>query len=528
MPDVDALTRDIDKIRSAMWDEFRPTVLSKGMFFPDKARLIRAVKIYSVKECREMMVWESSSDVYKVVCRRWFTGCTWMMCARKKKINMWVVGKYIGTHNCEMDTFSENHFNLDVDLISLVLIPHIEVSIRYVFWAFKPSIDGFVHCRPIISIDDTHVYGKYDIKLLIAVAIDANRQIFPLDFAICANESQETWTLFLNHLKEHVVKQSQEPYAYHRDCVRHLKANFQKTCPNKDLHDLMWMAATGHQECKFRRRMESIRQEDERAYDWLMRYELDKWTLHADGGRRWGTLTTNVPESFNSLLKSAREFPVTAMVQMSFKQMAERFVERNRGASELMERGIEFMPIPMKIFEKYRRRTHWHSFLQYCNERNIFEVRTVIHQNQGNTTHTINLCSCGKWSIYHVSCSHAMKFFQHTGFAATQYVDKKYSAAAYLNTYSGQLQQVGTEHYWQPEPFKMVCNKEYLRKLQVQKRTRIRNQMDVGDTIYAHKCGICSQTGHDCRKCPSAGLGVGGNPAPGGSSSNVPNNQGYT
>ncbi|XP_070016991.1 uncharacterized protein [Nicotiana sylvestris] len=240
-----------------------------------------------------------------------------------------------------MDTFNGNHFNLDIDLISLVLIPHIEASIRYkikecitavhqehghtitkrkaylgdkrafeivygnwnksfvdlprymaalqqfnpgtvvewklerilgkpeytfnyVFWAFKPAIDGFSHCRPVISIDGTHVYEKYDIKLLIVVAVDANGQIFPLDFTICANENQETWTLFLNYLKEHVVKQRssicqisdrhggvlssvenlfawQEPYAYHCYYVRHLKVNFQKARPNKDVHDLMWM-----------------------------------------------------------------------------------------------------------------------------------------------------------------------------------------------------------------------------------------------------------------------------------------------
>ncbi|XP_070035669.1 uncharacterized protein [Nicotiana tomentosiformis] len=168
-----------------------------------------------------------------------------------------------------MDTFSGNHFNLNADLISLVLIPHIKASIRYkikeciisihqecgctitkrkaflgckgafeiiygnwdksfaslprymtalqhfnpetvvewklernpgiqehifkyVFWAFKPAIDGFLHCRPVISIDGTHVYRKYDIKLLIAVAVDANGSIFPLVFAICANENQET------------------------------------------------------------------------------------------------------------------------------------------------------------------------------------------------------------------------------------------------------------------------------------------------------------------------------------------------
>jgi len=95
----------------------------------------------------------------------------------------------------------------------------------------------------------------------------------------------------LNHLKEHIVKQRsgiclisdrhggilcsvlrvwQESYAYHRYYVRHLKANFQSAYPNKDLHDLMWMATTDYQECKFKRRMELIRQEDPEADHWLM------------------------------------------------------------------------------------------------------------------------------------------------------------------------------------------------------------------------------------------------------------------
>ncbi|XP_075100436.1 uncharacterized protein LOC142176474 [Nicotiana tabacum] len=169
MPDVDALTRDIDEIRTAMWDESRARVLSKGMLFPDKARLTRAVLMYSVKEYREITTHDSSPDVYKVVCRRWFTGCNWMMHARKKKINMWVVGKYIGTHNCEMDTSNGNHFNLNVDLISLVLIPHIEVSIRNKIKECITSVHheygctitkrkAFLGCKRAFEI----IYGNWD------------------------------------------------------------------------------------------------------------------------------------------------------------------------------------------------------------------------------------------------------------------------------------------------------------------------------------------------------------------------------
>ena len=61
-----------------------------------------------------------------------------------------------------------------------------------VFWAFGLCIRGFRHCRPMISIDATHLYGKYKGKLLIAMAIDDNNEIYPLAFAVVESESTES------------------------------------------------------------------------------------------------------------------------------------------------------------------------------------------------------------------------------------------------------------------------------------------------------------------------------------------------
>ena len=38
------------------------------------------------------------------------------------------------------------------------------VEFDYIFWIFGPSIEGFKHCRHVISIDGTHLYGKYEGK----------------------------------------------------------------------------------------------------------------------------------------------------------------------------------------------------------------------------------------------------------------------------------------------------------------------------------------------------------------------------
>ncbi|XP_059315746.1 uncharacterized protein LOC132066454 [Lycium ferocissimum] len=142
---------------------------------------------------------------------------------------------------------------------------------KFFFWAYKPSIDGFKSCRPVISIDGTHLYGKYEMKLLIAVGIDANNNIFPLAYAIVARESFESWTWFLVLLWRHTVRERQgiglisdrhqgilqcvqthdwlqPPSTHHRFCVRHLKSNFNKKFLNGDLENLMWLAATSTEE----------------------------------------------------------------------------------------------------------------------------------------------------------------------------------------------------------------------------------------------------------------------------------------
>ncbi|KAL0296822.1 UNVERIFIED_CONTAM: hypothetical protein Sradi_6734300 [Sesamum radiatum] len=63
----------------------------------------------------------------------------------------------------------------------------------YVFWAFKPCIDGFQFSRKIISVDGTHLYTKYKHKLLIAAAMDGNQQVLPLAFAIVDEETYPSW-----------------------------------------------------------------------------------------------------------------------------------------------------------------------------------------------------------------------------------------------------------------------------------------------------------------------------------------------
>ena len=62
-------------------------------------------------------------------------------------------------------------------------MPNAEIF-QCVFWSFKPSIEGFEHCRLILNIDGTHLYEEYKCTLLIVMGCDGNNRLFPLVFAI--------------------------------------------------------------------------------------------------------------------------------------------------------------------------------------------------------------------------------------------------------------------------------------------------------------------------------------------------------
>ena len=144
-------------------------------------------------------------------------------------------------------------------------MPNTEIFQR-MFWSFKPSIEGFEHCRLKMSIDGTHLYGKYKGKLFIAMGCDENNQLFSLTFAIIEGENTDSWGWFLACIRNRVTQRTGicvisdkhpgikaamtdphlgwvAPSSYHRICMRHLASNFMTRFKDKLLKNLVCRAA---------------------------------------------------------------------------------------------------------------------------------------------------------------------------------------------------------------------------------------------------------------------------------------------
>ncbi|KAL0385460.1 UNVERIFIED_CONTAM: hypothetical protein Sradi_2940300 [Sesamum radiatum] len=235
--------------------------------------------------------------------------------------------------------------------------------IGYVFWAFKPCIEGFKFCRNIISVDGTHLYTRYKHKMLIAATMDGNQQVLPLAFAIVDDESYASWKWFLQQLSRHVIRgrrgvclisdrhagiikavnESSEfvpPNGVHRYCLRHVCSNFNSHHKNIVLKDLCWRAGSEYQIRKFNRIMEEIKGHKLEAFTFLDRINKEKWTASHDGGWRCGILTTNMSECINGVLKGARRLPVTAIVEITLQRTAHYFRERALRCCDVEQRAI--------------------------------------------------------------------------------------------------------------------------------------------------------------------------------------------
>jgi hypothetical protein len=116
------------------------------------------------------------------------------------------------------------------------------------FVAVRACVDGFLAgCRPYLGVDSTHLTGKYKGQLATATSIDGHNWMYPVAYGIFGKETKSNWAWFMAQLKRAVgtpcgltihtdackglayaVNKVFKGDAEHRECFRHLMANFRK------------------------------------------------------------------------------------------------------------------------------------------------------------------------------------------------------------------------------------------------------------------------------------------------------------
>ncbi|XP_058784186.1 uncharacterized protein LOC131658956 [Vicia villosa] len=102
------------------------------------------------------------------------------------------------------------------------------VIFHRLFWAFRPCVQGFAYCKPILQIDGTWLYGKYKETLLMAVAQDRNSNIFPVAFALVEGETAGDRHASIEIVYNNPANGWQNPPSTHVYCIHYIAQNFMR------------------------------------------------------------------------------------------------------------------------------------------------------------------------------------------------------------------------------------------------------------------------------------------------------------
>ncbi|XP_057745725.1 uncharacterized protein LOC130963636 [Arachis stenosperma] len=365
------------------------------------------------------------------------------------------------------------------------LVPDIRVLHR-VFWSFYPCIRAFRHCKPVVQVDGTHLYGKYKGCLLVAVSQDGNNNIVPIAFAIVEGETSDAWHFFLSNLRQHVVTRDgvglisdrhdsirsaversngawSPPRAFHMFCIRHIESNFLRKFKAPYLQKLIVNIGYSRTTREYQMRYERLKERGEAYTNWLDRIPREQYALAFDGGYRWGHMTTNLVECINSVLKGARNLPVTALVKATFYRLNELFTRKRAEAEARISAGLVFSEM----------------------------VTTKLNANQrasGNIQ--ARVCVLRKSEV-------GWKVF----------VNDVYKMDQIRRVYRARFRPLGNPATWPAYHGPRFVGNPFLRRVAKgrPKMTRFLNEMDTRMLRRPRQCKQCGAEGHSRSRCRQSG-----------------------
>ncbi|CAH9103674.1 unnamed protein product [Cuscuta europaea] len=370
------------------------------------------------------------------------------------------------------------------------------------FWSFKASIDGFCHCLPVVSVDGTHLYGKFKGVLLVAVTMNANREIFPLAYGVVESENANSWSWFLQSVMEGVVGRDRPvciisdrhagiesafrnvpelllSQVSKRYCLCHIQSNFMTKFRNTELKKLCWQAGSTPIRNEFHDYMQQIRGINASAFAYLNEIDVERWTLSYDDGWRYSILTTNLSESFNHILKGCRTLPITALIKATFDKVVQLFPDqRNTGAMWHQAGYLYPQNIWKELLERSQQR-HLSTVLPHNRRAGIYSVTIRKHQPV-----TVNLsrreCDCGYWKQNGMPCVHAYAICHFLRITADQLIPEVYTLNAYIQTYATDIMPIQDLNDF-PDNQYIILPPKNRRSVQLgrSQRTRFQNEMDL-------------------------------------------------
>ncbi|XP_074296731.1 uncharacterized protein LOC141627294 [Silene latifolia] len=356
---------------------------------------------------------------------------------------------------------------------------------------------------------------------LVAVGKDGNNNIYPIAWAVVEVENGATWSWFLKLLVEDLGKEEGEgltfmsdrqkglvdalklvtPKAEVRYCVRHIWANFKLQFTGQLYKDTFWSAARCTTKAEFTRHMEGMKLLLGAAHAYLAAIPPQTWSRHAfTPNCKSNLLLNNICETFNAVLKDARDKPILTHMEWMRRYVMKRHSEKREGCKS-------WEGTHMPYVEKYMKWAEEEARLGTVLEGLNYEYEVDYRREQHAVKLRDKTCTCYHWQLTGLPCPHAIACIVKNRGNPRMYVDEAYSKVTYLRAYGQSISPMPGVKQWDrvgldepvPPPYRKLPgrpNKKKRRKeagegtSQVVKRPR-----------RQRACGNCGVLGHNTKTC---------------------------
>ena len=289
------------------------------------------------------------------------------------------------------------------------------------------------------------------------------------------------------------------PHAEHRQCARHIYANFKKKWNSLHYKSLFWGAAGTTIQSKFYSKMNLIGNMDQEAKQWLVDRNPSSWSrCFFKMDRGCAAFENGISESYHNTIRIARGKPIITMLEEIRVYLMQRLHSMHNLASNLVDtitpsvrKNIEHLKDIQRYWEVYP-----------CGD-NTYEVR------KGDAAFGVNIekreCTCKWWDLCGIPCVHAVAAF---GFLKTDPVlgvSAWYSKRMWLNAYSYFIRPVGGSAMWpcttDEPPLPPILRKMpgRPRKLRIKHVTERVNVISRSGRMMT--CSNCWEKGHNKKTC---------------------------
>ncbi|CAI9303419.1 unnamed protein product [Lactuca saligna] len=366
-------------------------------------------------------------------------------------------------------------------------MPDYTIYFSRMYVCIKGVKDGWIEgCRRVIGVDGCFLKGICRGELLSAIGRDANNHIYPIAWAVVAVENKETWKWFLNLLLKDInmgngagltllsdqhkglieAVKERVPDAEHRQCARHVYANFKKKFKGVAYRKIFWRAAKAT-------------------------------TVQ----RSCDAIENGICESFNAAIVHARKKSIITMLEEIRRFVMDRmYCKRLKG----QKWNLAICPsIRKKIVDKRKHLRYWYvipSGVQQFEVRSIHEVY-VVYLNQ-------RTCACRGWKLSGIPCIHAMDAISYLNENVEDYVATWFTTEMFGNCYKYTINPLnGSEMWssWEGQPMLPPKRKRLPGRPKVN-RKKAALEKEGRHTISKKgaitKCSICREPGHNKITCP--------------------------